>query len=121
MNPKGFAVVLVTAPDLKTARRLARTALEAKLAACVNLVDKIQSHYWWSGKILTDTEVLMLFKTRNSCLSELEKLIMAKHPYEVSEFIALRLSDGNRDYLSWIAESTNLISARGRSSRKQRK
>ncbi len=46
-----FSIVLVTAPDLKTARKLAQAALQAKFVACANLVPKIESHYWWQGKL----------------------------------------------------------------------
>ncbi|MCX6927600.1 MAG: divalent cation tolerance protein CutA, partial [Verrucomicrobia bacterium] len=81
-----FAVVLVTAPDLKTGRMLARAALAARLVACANLVPKIESHYWWQGKIESGAEVLMVMKTTTVHLAALEKLILAKHPYETPEF-----------------------------------
>ena len=108
MNMKGFAIVFVTAPDLKTARQLANAALKARLAACVNLIRGIESHYWWEGNITADTEVLMLFKTRSSRLAALEKLIIAKHPYKVPEFISLPLTSGNRRYLAWLTVSVGL-------------
>ena len=60
---KKFAIVLVTAPESKTARALAKAALEARLAACVNLVPKIESWFWWQGKIDTAAEALLLIKT----------------------------------------------------------
>jgi periplasmic divalent cation tolerance protein len=105
MWANGFAIVFVTAPDLKTARKLTSAALGARLAACVNLIPKIESHYWWGGKITSDTEVLMVFKTRSSRVRALERLVLAKHPYEVPEFIAFELSSGNRRYLDWIKQS----------------
>ena len=98
-----FAVVLVTAPNLKTARTLARTALRARLIACANLIPKIESHYWWRGKIESGTEVLLVLKTRKSKLAALENLVLAKHPYDTPEFIVLPLSAGNRKYLDWLA------------------
>ena len=58
-----YDIVLVTAPDLKTARRLAQAALAARLAACVNLIPRIESHYWWQDKLESATEVLLVFKT----------------------------------------------------------
>jgi len=100
-----FQLVLVTAPDVKTARALARAALKARLVACTNLIPKIESHYWWQGKIESSPEVLILFKTTRAKLSALEKLILAKHPYDTPEFIALPLSAGNRRYLAWIGAS----------------
>jgi periplasmic divalent cation tolerance protein len=98
-----FAVVLVTAPDLKTARALARAALQARLIACANLIPKIESHYRWRGKIESGAEVLLVLKTQKSRLAALEKLILAKHPYDTPEFLVLPLSAGGKKYLTWLA------------------
>src|SRR5665213_1991285 len=100
-----FSIVLVTAPDLKTARALARAALSAKLIACANLVPKIESHYWWRRKIESGAEVLLVLKTPKSKLAALEKLILARHPYDTPEFLALPLSAASRSYLDWLAAS----------------
>jgi periplasmic divalent cation tolerance protein len=100
-----FAVVLVTAPDFKTARTLARAALSARLIACANLVPKIESHYWWQGKIESGEEVLLIWKTTKSKLAALEKLVLAKHPYDTPEFLILPVSAGSQRYLDWIVES----------------
>jgi len=99
--------VLVTAPDLKTARKLARAALEARLIACANLVPKVESHYWWQGKNMSGAEVLMLLKTTTARLAALEKLIVSKHPYDTPEFLVLPISRGNKQYLDWVAESVD--------------
>jgi len=101
-----FAIVLVTAPDLKTARALARSALEARLIACANLVPKIESHYWWRGKIESGVEVLLILKTRKSKLAVLEKLVIARHPYDTPEFLVLPLSAGSQRYLKWLELNT---------------
>jgi len=98
-----FAIVLVTGPDLKTARALAKAALQARLITCANLVPKIESHYWWQGKIESGAEVLLVLKTQKSKLSALEKLILARHPYDTPEFLVLPLSAGNKKYLDWLA------------------
>ena len=100
-----FAVALVTAPDLKTARMLARAALAARLIACANLVPRVESHYRWRGKIEWSNEVLLVMKTTAARLPKLEKLIVAEHPYDTPEFIVLSLSAGNQRYLDWLARS----------------
>lgn len=107
MKRKEFAVVLVTAPDSKTARKLAKAALKKRLAACVNVLAGMQSHYWWRGNIMASPEVLLVIKTRRSCLASLEKLVLAQHPYEVPEFIVLDVADGNRRYCAWLTESVS--------------
>ena len=101
-----FRIVLVTAPDLKTARRLARAALRERLAACANLIPGLESHYWWGGKIESSREVLLLFKTRAGRLLELEKLILTEHPYDTPEFVVLELTAGTRRYLAWLERET---------------
>ncbi|HSY42272.1 MAG TPA: divalent-cation tolerance protein CutA [Candidatus Acidoferrum sp.] len=98
-----FVVVLVTAPDLKTARTLTEAALKARLVACVNLIPKVESHYWWQGKIESDIEVLLILKTKKTRLAALEKLILDRHPYETPEFLVLTPSVGSRKYLDWLA------------------
>jgi periplasmic divalent cation tolerance protein len=100
-----FAVVLVTAPNLKTARDLAKAALSARLIACANLIPKIESHYWWRGKIESGAEVFLLLKTTKGRLAALEKLILEKHPYDTPEFLVLPLSTGSKEYLTWLAAS----------------
>ena len=100
-----YAIVLVTAPDLKTARRLAKTALQARLIACANLVPKIESHYWWRGKIESRPEVLLVLKSRKSSVARLEKLVLKAHPYDTPEFLVLPLHAGSQGYLAWLAEN----------------
>jgi periplasmic divalent cation tolerance protein len=101
-----FAIVLVTTPDLKTARALAKAALSARLIACANLVPKIESHYRWQGKIESSPEVLLILKTRKSKLAALEKLVLARHPYDTPEFLVLPVSAGNEKYLGWLAQNS---------------
>ena len=104
-HTREFAVVLVTAPDLKTARMLAKAALESRLIACANLIPKVESHYWWQGKIEHGAEVLLVLKTAATRLAALEKFIVAKHPYDTPEFVVLSLDRGNRRYLDWLNKS----------------
>ena len=103
-----FALVLVTAPDLKTARKLAKSALKARLIACANLIPGLESHYWWQGKLETSVEVLLVLKTTRTRLAKLEKLILAGHPYDTPEFVVLRLDRGSQRYLDWLQASVKL-------------
>ncbi len=96
-----FSIALVTAPDSRTARRLARAALGARLVACVNVIPGIESHYRWRGKIEISKEVLLILKTTPRRLAALEKLVIAQHPYETPEFIVLSVERGNVEYLKW--------------------
>jgi periplasmic divalent cation tolerance protein len=102
-----FVLVLVTAPNLKIGRRLAREALRARLIACANLIPKIESHYRWQGKIESSPEVLLLLKTTRPRLAALEKLILAHHPYDTPEFLVVNLSHGNARYLRWLSDSVS--------------
>ena len=101
-SARGFSIVLVTAPNLRAARTLAKVALRARLAACANLVPGLESHYWWVGKLERSGEALIIFKTANRRLPALEKLILAEHPYDTPEFLVLPLTSGSKRYLDWI-------------------
>lgn len=99
-----FALVFVTAPDLKTARKLAQAALRARLIACANLIPRIESHYRWQGRLERGGEVLMVIKTTRRRLAALEKLLMAEHPYDTPEFLVLPLGSGAERYLQWLED-----------------
>lgn len=102
-----FAIVLVTTPTPVVARKLACAALEQRLIACANLVPRIESWYWWQGKVETGKEVLMVMKSRKPLLTRLEALIHALHPYDTPEFIVLPLNAGSRRYLEWLRAETS--------------
>ena len=85
---------------------MAKAALTERLVACANLVPKIESHYWWQGKIESSAEVLIIFKTTKAKLNALEKLVVEKHPYDTPEFIVLLISVGSKPYLDWVKSAT---------------
>lgn len=101
-----FQVVLVTAPDAQCARRLARGLVESKLAACVNVVPGLASHYRWKGRLCEDKELLLVIKTKAALFARLARFVREIHPARVPEIIALPLAQGSADYLAWLAEST---------------
>jgi periplasmic divalent cation tolerance protein len=100
-----YCVVLVTAPDLKIARRIARGLLDARLAACTTLLPAVESHYWWQGRKEQGREVLLLIKTERRLLPALESTLLAIHPYDTPEIVALPVHSGLARYLDWISRS----------------
>ena len=100
-------VVLITAPSREVARQIAAALLEAKLAACVNVLPGIHSYYTWEAQRQEDEEVLMLVKTRQSLFEgRLVPAVKAIHPYELPEIIALPVQGGLEGYIEWIMEET---------------
>ena len=100
-----FCVCLITAPAGEPAQKLARLIVEAKLAACVNLVPGLQSTYWWEGQVKEDAESLLIAKTDKLKVKALVSFVKANHSYSVPEVISLSIKEGNRAYLRWIADS----------------
>eukprot|EP01018_Ginkgo_biloba_P005742 Gb_18206 [translate_table: standard] len=99
-------VVYVTVPNKEEGQKLAHSIIKEKLAGCVNRVPGIESTYWWQDKIETDSEELLIIKTRQSLLEALTEHVKANHPYEVPEVISLPITGGNHDYLKWLKDST---------------
>jgi periplasmic divalent cation tolerance protein len=105
MDQVEACVVMVTAPSKDEAERLAVAALEARLAACVQ-IQAIASHYWWDGKITSDAEQLLLFKTVPAKFAKLRELISSLHSYDTPEIIQLPVTAGAEKYLAWIRRET---------------
>lgn len=103
----GVQVVLVTAPDAQVGARLARELVEARLAACVNLVSSVRSVYRWEGRVEDEAEVLLVIKTRAERFAALEARVRELHPYEVPEVLALPAAGGSRAYLDWVAAESS--------------
>jgi len=103
----GAAVVLVTAPDRRAARRLARALVDERLVACANVLPGLRSIYRWKGKVRDDAEVLLLLKTRRALFPRLAARVKELHPYSSPEVLALPLAAGNRPYLAWLRAETS--------------
>lgn len=95
-------VVLITASSENEASRIAELLLDNRKAACVNIVPKVDSRFWWQGKLDSVQESLLLVKTRASVLPEVIKLVKGVHGYSVPEIIALPIIGGSEDYLNWV-------------------
>jgi periplasmic divalent cation tolerance protein len=99
------AVVFITVDSAKQAEKIANILVEKKLAACVNIVPRISSIYWWQGKIERTNELLLIVKTRKKLFKQLMKEVKSIHTYTVPEIIALPIVDGSPDYIKWISGS----------------
>jgi periplasmic divalent cation tolerance protein len=100
-----YRIVLITCASITEARRIGRSAVEKRLAACANIVPGVESIYWWKGKVERAREVLVVMKTTAARMAALEKEVKRIHSYEVPEFIVLPIVAGSREYLRWIGES----------------
>jgi periplasmic divalent cation tolerance protein len=98
-------VGMVTCSSRTEARKVARTILKKKLAACVNIIGGLESHYWWQGKLETARECLLLIKTTRARVSSVVSAVKAAHGYEVPEVIFLPVVAGERRYLTWLRSS----------------
>ncbi|CAI4227402.1 unnamed protein product [Auanema sp. JU1783] len=99
-------VVYITVPNENVANTLARSFVEKKLAACVNIVSNVKSVYEWEGKLSEDNELLLIVKTQQSHLESLQEELKQNHPYEVPEFVALPIDYASEPYGKWMLEQT---------------
>jgi len=99
-------IVYVTAADADEATRLGEAAVEARLAACANVVAPVHSIYRWKGAVHRDTEHLLLLKTTRERLDALVALVRSRHSYETPEIIAVAAVGGSEAYLRWVADET---------------
>ncbi|MBI2868877.1 MAG: divalent-cation tolerance protein CutA [Chloroflexi bacterium] len=105
MADASYAVVFITTSDSAEAEKIARALLEHKKAACVNIVPRVDSRYWWEGKIEISPECQLVVKTKAALLPDIVNLVKGLHSYAVPEVIALPVLGGNPDYLDWIDKS----------------
>lgn len=101
-----YLVIFVTCANEKEAKHIVRALLEAKLAACVNIIRGLESFFWWENKIDSAREILLIIKSKKAKLGKIIKLIKSRHSYAVPEIIALPIIAGDGAYLKWIEEST---------------
>ncbi len=100
-----FALVLTTYPVDGDVEAFARTLVEERLAACVNVLPPMQSVYRWKGTVESATERQLLIKTKAATLAALEQRVQELHPYDVPEFLVVPIEAGSAAYLSWLSES----------------
>ena len=98
-------IVMTTCEDAARGRELARALVGEALAACVNLIPGVTSVYSWAGRVETGSEVLLLIKTTDDRLADVESAIRARSSYELPEIVAVPVAGGSLDYLQWVADS----------------
>ena len=101
-------VILVysTTPDMNTAEKIAEQLVGEKLAACVSMMPSVQSVYRWQGTIEKASEVALMIKTTQQLFSALSEKLVAIHPYDVPELVAVPVVDGLPSYLQWVQDET---------------
>ncbi|OFV87909.1 MAG: hypothetical protein A3J75_03140 [Acidobacteria bacterium RBG_16_68_9] len=99
-------VVLVTVPSREEGERIADILVTERLAACVNVIGPVRSVYRWEGRVQRDDEHLLVIKTHITCYAAVEARVLATHPYDVPEVIALPIQAGSEAYLRWVRSET---------------
>jgi periplasmic divalent cation tolerance protein len=105
MSQNDIRILLVTAPA-EAAPTVASAVLDARLAACVNLVPGVRSLFWWRGSRDEAEETLLVLKTRRDLVARATAAVVAAHPYDVPEVLVLAVEDGHPDYLEWVRRET---------------
>ena len=98
--------VYMTASSAEEARRIGRALVEARLAACVNILDAMTSYYWWQGKIEEGQEAVLIAKTTRARIEALTARVKSLHSYSVPCVVGLPIAGGNQDFLDWIGAET---------------
>jgi len=101
-----FLFAYITTPSMEEARRLGKILVAERLAACVNLLPGMESHYWWQGKMESAQETVLIAKTRAGLKNDLLDRVRDLHPAETPCVVFLPVAGGNPGYLDWIAEET---------------
>jgi len=102
MEESVYLVLFITTPTAEEAQRIAEALLTQRKAACVNIVPRVSSHFWWQDRLDSAQESLLIVKTKASLLNEIVTLVRQAHSYDIPEIIALPIVGGNQDYLEWI-------------------
>jgi len=99
-------IIYITTKDKDEARRIGKELVETRLAACVNIIDNMNSMYWWDGKIQDDSEAILIAKTKENLVPELVEKTRQMHSYSCPCIVVLPILGGNAKFLEWIEEET---------------
>ncbi len=101
-----YRLVYMTTENKEQAREIGRVLVQERLAACVNIIDGMNSMYWWEGKLQDDNETVLIAKTRAGLVGELTERVKKLHSYDVPCVVSTQLLEGNQDFLDWIGRET---------------
>ncbi|MGH8159870.1 MAG: divalent-cation tolerance protein CutA [Rhodanobacter sp.] len=107
MTPDAVLLCYCSCPDSTCAQTIAEALVSERLAACVNRLPGISSTYRWQGSVTTDSEELLLIKTTAGCFDALKTRLLALHPYELPELIAVPVERGHSAYLDWVRQTVD--------------
>jgi periplasmic divalent cation tolerance protein len=99
-------LIYITTKDKKEAKKIGKELVETRLAACVNIIDNMNSIYWWEGKMQEDKEAILIAKTKESLVNILIERVKSVHSYSCPCIISLPILTGNKNYLNWLAKET---------------
>jgi len=106
MGKSSEIIILITTANEPEAQSIANLLLEKRIIACANIVPKVSSMFWWQGVLESETECMLILKTKSSLMNEVIKEVKSSHSYDVPEIIALPIIGGDQDYLDWINKET---------------
>ena len=101
-----FIVIYCTVPNKNEGKEIAKALVENKFAACVSIIDKIESVFSWDGDLMDEKEAMLVIKTKREHFDNVNRIIQKLHSYNVPEVIALPILDADDTYLKWIAHET---------------
>lgn len=106
-NENEILLVMTTMSDIESGKMLARQIIGERLAACCNIAPSVTSIYRWKDELCEDQECLLVIKTAKSRFNVLSSFIKKQHPYETPEIIALPITEGSQEYLSWVINQSS--------------
>ncbi|OGC11663.1 hypothetical protein A3K48_04105 [candidate division WOR-1 bacterium RIFOXYA12_FULL_52_29] len=107
MSKEKYCLVYITTKDKDEAKKIGFELVSNRLAAGVNIIDKLESIYWWEGKVQNGSEALLIAKTKESIVPALIEKVKSLHSYEVPCVVSLPINEGSHDFLKWIDNEVN--------------
>lgn len=101
-----YSLVYITTKNKEEAKIIGKLLLQSRLAACINIIDNMESMYWWEGKIEEAQEVILIAKTKASLVNEIIEKVKSVHSYKCPCIVSFSIQTGNKPYLDWIKNET---------------